>query len=339
MFETILVPLDGSARAEQAIPVAARIAQANDGMVILLRVLNQPQQYIWYPLGQEPAYSASYEERGQVLHYLRDLTFSEPLRVLATSIEVARGDPAEVILDMAQSYHASLIVMNSHGESGPIRWFFGSVSLKVASHGRVPVLVLRPEQDRVSTSLNGQLRPLRVLVPLDGSPCSEEALLPAAYMTRALSAPGRGTLQLTCVIPAHTRDQKLSSKLAETYLKDIEADLRSSEAGKDLEITTTIPMHLDVAEALVKLAEGRDELKDAPASDVIAIATHGRGGLARWVMGSITERVFDMTMLPLLVVRSHKTHPFRHETHSTNVPRQQAGSNGVVLPSRVESGG
>jgi nucleotide-binding universal stress UspA family protein len=243
------------------------------------------------------------------------------LKGIPTTIEVMEGDPAQAILEGARLHQTSLIVMCSHGERRLTCWLFGSVSLKVSRHSPIPVLVFRPASEgNVFSSKTGTVR---ILVPLDGSARAEQALEPAAQLAHALSPSGNGALHLICVIPYGCEDQEMLVKLAREYLTEIEEKLFTGDAWKSLAVTTSILLGSDVAESLVELAEsgkGMEEIEGVVGCDLIAMTTHGRSGMMRWIMGSVTERTLDTSRLPLLVVRvQEKKQPSvkRHKTPST----------------------
>jgi len=98
---------------------------------------------------------------------------------------------------------------------------------------------------------------------------------------------------------------------AHAYLDAVKHQLREvSLADLKLQITSSVVVDTDVADALMRIAEVSEDMEAIEgfkASDVIAIATHGRSGFKRWVMGSVTERTLGTTRLPLLIVRPQKT--------------------------------
>ena len=119
MFKTILVPLDGSTRAEQALPVAARIARNSGGSIVLLRVVTAPIDFAWSimesPMMMQEAID---EDIAKAKEYLNTITALAVLDGIAVKTEVLPGDAALTILPVARSSHADLIVMCSHGETG-----------------------------------------------------------------------------------------------------------------------------------------------------------------------------------------------------------------------------
>lgn len=312
MFQRILVPYDGSERARQAVPVAARLARASGGSVLLLRVTSPLAQGVWQV---DPSLLINQEvwqaERQRATAELEALAASEDLEgvTVTTSVVEQEGSTAEMILATARSWHADLIVLCSHGHTGLMRWILGSVAHKIALHSPVPVLLLRAQGQGLP--VQGE-RPIRILVGLDGSPLAETALAPAAALSAALSAPAPGELSLVRVLPlSPTYDDPRSEKAvmhqeteeAQTYLQEVEQTLTERT---QIQITPMLIRSLDIAETLLRVAasdEEEDVFEQSGPCDLIALATHGRSGLAHWVMGSVTERVLHAARLPLLIIR------------------------------------
>ncbi len=333
MFTKILVPLDGSKRAESALPVAAHIARASGGSIALMRVALIPSDYSRYmgagslmapytlDLEVPSAQDAIDREVEVAQSYLKMIAKSDVLADVATETKVFVGSVAQTILSTAQSLGADLIAMCSHGYSGLKRWMMGSVAQKVVRHSTVPVLVLR-EGAGIPTNLHpDSMRPVRILVALDGSAFTEIALAPAAQLSAALSAPIQGALHLIQVIhfPELEGDgqngtvsetRKLAVLAAQAYLNTAKERLHEGDLGKlNLKVTSSVMINMDIANTIIGMAELGEGMEVEPGfngCDVIAMATHGRGGVEHWVVGSVTERVLGATKLPLLIIRSRK---------------------------------
>jgi nucleotide-binding universal stress UspA family protein len=327
MFQHILVPLDGSMRAERAISVAARLAHASGGNITLLRVVTLPPEFAWQTMESailQETYEANWT---QATDYLKRLAASDELAKVATVTEVANGKPAQTILADAGSQlldvpPVDLIIMCSHGATGFKRWALGSVAQHVTHRSPVPVLVLH-ERGGAPTNLHPSgIRPVRILVALDGSSLAEATLIPAAYLSTALSAPAPGMLHLARVLPwpameddppneIVTRARELAVSEATAYLHTVQQRLQEGELAKlNLLATSSVAVRADVADTLIGMAENGDYLEETGefnGCDIIALATHGRSGLERWVVGSVTERVLGATKLPLLIVRPRKS--------------------------------
>ncbi len=331
MFQRILVPLDGSTRAEQALPLAAKVARASGGSVVLLRVIGpDPIAYNRYMSGVSIGglYGSAIEVRAaldqhaierareEVKRYLEATAASRELQGITVETKVLFGPVPLTILSAAPSLHADLLVLCSRGYTGFKRWTCGSVAQHITREAPVPVLILH-EDGGMPTRLSQEGFPARILVALDGSSMAEEALVPAAYLSAALSAPARGKLHLVQVLrlpirfeygqtDALARARQQGTAEASAYLRNVGQRLLHGDlAHLDLRVSSSVAVHMDVAEALMSLAEHGEAKREAErfdGSDIIALATHGRSGLQRWARGSVTERLLEATKLPLMIV-------------------------------------
>jgi nucleotide-binding universal stress UspA family protein len=301
MFQRLMVPLDGSSLAEQALPVAARLAKATGGSLLLVQVVSLP---IDYSGGLSPVPVMTQEivdsELQRATNYLATIVQQPQLAGIDVATDVLYGFPAQQLAQTAEAHECDLIVLCSHGRTGLSRWALGSVALSLIHQSTVPILVLHQPGDVPPMALG---HALSALVPLDGSALSEAALAPAEQLVSALSAPALGTLHLSQVV-SESNPAVLEEALqqARQYLATTVAHLQQTAQPLHLTFTTSVERESDVASALVKLAEK----EGAGGGGLIAISTHGRGGLQRWVMGSITERILTITKLPLLIVRPSK---------------------------------
>lgn len=335
MFRRIIVPLDGSNRAERAIPVATRIAHASKGSIILLRVVTVP-----FEIGSQVVPLSGFSSTtldndiNNATKYLAAIARRDELDGIGLKMKVLTGSAAQKIQDVVEDEQADLIVMCSHGDTGIKRFMLGSVAQKVARNSTIPVFVLRQDGTVPESSYPDHLRPLRAVmavVALDGSALAEAALMPAASLVMALAAPARGSLQLTRVVKLpikgrgvgeqnkHTYPDSIEMQTkeeaireAKTYLGNLVDHLRNGPL-KDADITLTwsIAIGHDVAESLIKAAETGEDVEGANVfggCDLMVLATHGRGGLERWMLGSVTEHILGATRLPMLIVRPKNQH-------------------------------
>jgi nucleotide-binding universal stress UspA family protein len=318
MFQRILVPLDGSTRAEQALPIAARLAHASSGTIVLLRVVNLTNQFASYVAFERITTQAVIDTQlEEAKNYLDNLTHSKDLINVHSETEVILGQPAINILSVVDARHIDLIVMCSHGYTGMTRWVLGSVAEKVAHHSPAPVLLLREGKPLFAGLHPNGEGTLRVLIPLDGSVRAKAAIAPAAQLVAALSAPGRGTLHLTQVI-VMLRGGEISQTergaILQQAKQNLNATVEEMRAGMiaapgiehRFSVTWSVTIDDDIAAGIVRMAENGEDAEGIGVfggSDIVAMATHGYSGLQRWAMGSITERVLHATSLPLLIVR------------------------------------
>ena len=339
MFRHIVIPLDGSPRAEAALPVAARLARASGGQLTLLRVVPPPIELDMHmmPLAKTTELSLD-EEIAGANDYIARLASSEGLKGINIRSEILTGPAAKTILLFAHLHQVDLIAMCSHGSTGLKRWVLGSVSEKVVRHSPIPVLVLHEDGPKLATAHEAPTHPLRLLVPLDGSAFAEAALTPAVRLCTGLAAPEHGALHLALVLRpvsvpeeehehvARIKDQAIAD--AKTYLQTITERLQQSEAASSgLTVTTSVLVDIDVAGALIRLAEHGEALEASETvngCDTIAIATHGGSSLAYWVMGSVTERILHGSKLPMLIVRP--------EEAISKASQSDAQTDAVALP-------
>lgn len=334
MFQRILVPLDGSLRAEQALPVAARMTNASGGTLILLQVVKTPQKVASY-VTLQPMTTRQFvnEELAKAKQYLQACVERGLVGVCSHLLLVRSGLPTDTILQVIDEQAIDLVVMGSHGYTGMAHWILGSIAENVSHAAPVPVLLLREEHPLATESQLQREDALRVLVPLDGSTQAEEAIVPAAQLVLALAAPESGALHLLFVM----RTPGLSSSIGRTgsvrqakeYLRATVRHVREGSLGGliatgRLTLTWSINTNAaDVADAIVDVAEHGQK---APGGDifgkcnVIAMATHAPGGLHRWVLGSVTESVLHRTKLPLLIMLPEQVLASHHRPHSKVSP-------------------
>lgn len=319
MFHHILVPLDGSPRAEEVLPVAARLARASGARLTLVTVVDVAHEAISYSMAGPYIPPSTFEQDLTFARtYLDQVSQRSDLVGVSLTKQVDLGNPAMMILSRAEALTAQpidLIVMSSHGYTGVKRWLLGSVAEKIARHAPVPVLLLREgEPLRTHARFDG-MSAIRALVPVDSSARSLDAIPPAAQLVAALSEPQHGHLQLTqiVIVPEHSSESTREEvqREARQNLETIGQSIREglvAHVGPDLHLTLSwvVSMESDIAEGIVRMAENGEWSANAGGAercDLIAMTTHGATGLHKWAVGSITERVLRATRLPLLIVR------------------------------------
>jgi nucleotide-binding universal stress UspA family protein len=302
MAGRILVPLDGSFLAEQALSCALTLARGLSAELVLLRV-------IWVPPDVREMLDASDARLGvaaakletEAEEYLRALAAQVRDAGLGTRHVVRRGPAAEGILDYAEEADIDQIVMATHGYSGIKRWTHGSVAERVLQAARVPLLLVRVGEQDLSRDWQQPMTCQRILVPLDGSPMAEQILptvtsvaqaldaelilfqVPIAYVTGWMT--GEWYLPVQGVLDT-------AEENSHGYLQAV-AD-RLEEGG--LRVTTSTAIGA-VADCIIEYAEANHV-------DLVAMCTHGRTGLARWALGSVADRVLRAGSTPILLVRA-----------------------------------
>lgn len=145
-IKRILVPLDGSSIAEQALEPALALAESVSAELIFLRVTSVPQITV-QPLPGWPGLDAVMEAAEQEANaYLQGMQAAMGDSPVSTSLRVTTGPAAEDIIDVADNQKVDLIVMCSHGRSGIERWVFGSVAEKVLRGANCVTLVIQSQE-------------------------------------------------------------------------------------------------------------------------------------------------------------------------------------------------
>jgi nucleotide-binding universal stress UspA family protein len=189
---------------------------------------------------------------------------------------VAPGPPASVILGTAEEEQAGLIAIATHGRSGLARFALGSVAEVVLHAANCPLLIVRGARPSLANLT-------RVLVPLDGTPLAEAGLPLAGELAQALGL---------AVILVRVATNSAEREAAAAYLGQVAARLR----GENLTVTTRVTEGV-AAEQILQVATAQDV-------SLIAMATHGRGGPARWVLGSVAESIVRNATITVLVARA-----------------------------------
>ena len=297
MYKRILVPLDGSRFSESVLPYARFFAKALKAPMSLLYVV-EPEALMPVVSGggrYDDLLTAETQYRGD---YLRNIatSFSD---VPAVDRRVDVGKPAEVITDRAAAEAETLIAMATHGRSGIKRWLLGSVAGKVLHATANPLLLVRTDE----ILKNGDTVVLRkVIVPLDGSKVAEAILPHAVEFSEKMNL--EIVLLRIYVSPKpdhvlqyqHTLDRlwEQMRNEAQTYLEETARQL----SGNGVRNVSTVLLDGDVAEEKII-----DVARNTPQS-LIAICTHGRTGVGRWVLGSIADRVVRHSERPVLIIRT-----------------------------------
>jgi len=275
MYERILVPLDGSQLAEIALPYAEELSGRLGSEVTLIYVsesIDDPHRHMHQFYMQKMAEST---KQGAET-YTRKL--GKELAIQVRSVNLA-GNPAGEIVEYADKEGIGLIVMSTHGQSGIGRWTIGSIANKVVRATKQPVVLIRAEGPRPDVPQKDMLR--KALLPLDGSRESEAAI---PYVAELASRLGISVVLLQVLAIG-------DKALAEDYLEKIGAQLKQKGV--------TVESQVRFGEAATEIIDLADEIR----ADVIAMSTHGRSGIGRWVLGSVAERVLYEGNTPLLLVR------------------------------------
>ncbi len=298
MFGRMLIPLDGSKTAEDVLRYARRLAADARVAVELLGVVEMAE------IAEDIASNQAAYAGALVREAVRNST--EYLEKLAQTFHngkvrcnVQQGRPEDIIIAAASADRATLIAMATHGRSGVTRWLLGSVTEKVLRGTVNPLLVVRAPGN---SKTDGEAALRSVIVPLDGSDVAETILSPVAALAKALD------LQVLLIrvyglpLPTYGGDDyyvpdylELKDQIrdeAEGYLNSRANLLRAQGVAE----VSTVVIEGSAADAIIDLARKTPD-------NLVALSPHGRSGLQRWVLGSVTEKVVRHCQDPVLIVR------------------------------------
>lgn len=295
MIRRILIPLDGSELAAQALPHGVLQARKFGAQVVLLRVVEpMPAPVAEWVATEDPS-----AVMAEVESYLADVRQSLVTEGLDVESHLRSGLPAETIVEFAGAENIDLITMSTHGRSGIGRWVYGSVADKVLRGAETPVFLVRVSHVDQPVAVSGYHS---ILVPLDGSELAELALPYAETWTRAFDA--EVVLLRVPTLPAYVSLGPDASLLVPALLSEAydEADAYLANVVRKLKAKGLI-VHKAAVEPSAIADTIVDFARDA-GIDCIVMSTHGRSGLGRWVYGSVADRVLRGAGVPVLLVRA-----------------------------------
>lgn len=311
-IKRVVVPVSGDEFAQRAIPYAIAVARVTGASLTLVHVGDPPLSEPLAALERVPAALArdttptAFSELAgqsppfghlwqQAAHQLAGIEW----------LNLPGGSVTQSLLSLAAPDGSDLVVLATRRHAGAEGDTLGTVASTLIRHGRAPVLIIPPG---VAVPDEGQSSFRRILVPLDGSALAEQALAPLMSVTRgrpdAAAGSGSGAgdgLHEIVLFSAVEAQQAL--KDADQYLRDLCERLESSAPG-----TLRFSMEARVGSVpgaiVATAAQGDEAMREHPTPfDLVALATHGRGGLRRWLLGSVAEYVVTHAAVPVLVVR------------------------------------
>jgi nucleotide-binding universal stress UspA family protein len=212
------------------------------------------------------------------------------------------GGAADAIDDHAKAIKADLIVITSHGRGAFARFWLGSVADKIIRHAPAPILVVRPVDDQ-APSLSERPAIQRIVIPLDGSPLAERIIEPAIKLGKVFGAEYSLVLILEAVeniealsemkakIPGGWMPEATETK-AQTFLEKVAHRMR----GHSVVVHAKVIPHGSAAAGILDYSKTHGH-------PVIALATHGRSGLKRMILGSVADKIIRGANMPVLIYR------------------------------------
>ena len=303
MYRQLLVPLDGSPLSEHALPIACHIARRAGATLRLVHV-HVPYDTIYVegmPVIDARLHSLGREHERAYLERIRDRL----AQGADVPIDCVHLDGAEPVASTLARYVAEsgsdLVVMTTHGRGGLARFWLGSVADALVRLSPVPILLLRPAADILDSDRSPEFD--QILIPLDGSAMAEQILTPALALGRLMQA---SYILLRVVEPILLHqpgpfvapvglDADQTAQLqaaAHTYLDTVARRLQAA----DVQVHTRVLVAPQPARAILDTALQHQKA-------CIAMATHGKVGLTRLLLGSVADKVMRGAEVPVLLYR------------------------------------
>jgi len=299
MYSKILVPLDGSRLSEGILPYARCLAKAFKIPIDLLLVIDpETISAASGPGTDRYLYAAEADMKKNRSEYL-DETVRSLLPSLTVNCSVETGYPAEAIVDKASAHPDTLVAMATHGRSGVQRWFIGSVADKVLHICTNPLLLVRTAGKEPA---NEQAGLKTVIVPLDGSPLAELALPHVTAMAKEIDLEVVLVRAYSLVSHMYMAEGMAPDfdQLTESIRDEVKSYLEEKIRQLKVEGLEKVSYQLLEGDPAAKIIDIARETPD----NLVAISTHGRSGIGRWVLGGVTDRVVRHSSDPVLVIRA-----------------------------------
>lgn len=301
MFQRILVPLDGSPLAERALAPATALAERLDAGLLLVRTI---LVHVFSGANSGPAQLEALQEAD---HYLA--TVARPIkdRGIAVRTAIPYDSPAVGIADQAEFRNADLIVMSTHARKWPDTLLHPSVTMRVLAHATAPLLALKGTEEDAAAGAPQLPRFMAdptapIVVPLDGSLLSESALPLAEGLAKTFGNPlllVRATEQPR-VASVSLDSPAITARIQEWAIAETLSYLRRKRyevAHRGARVTTE--------SSVGSPAWFIEECVQAHNAGLVVMASHGRNGLGRFLLGSVAQSVLRASAVPVLLVRLH----------------------------------
>ncbi|WP_117594232.1 universal stress protein [Haloprofundus halophilus] len=291
MYDTILVPTDGSEAAARAVDHALLLAEATDASVHVLYVVNAEPDEVAVSTDERDAENVQDSLRRFGERTLDDADERAASTAVPVETSIRTGVPHEEILADADERDVDAVVMGTHGRSGLQRYLLGSVAERVVRLADCPVMTVHGDDDASPYE--------RILVPTDGSDCAAVATEHAVAIARAFDAELHA---LSAVNLVEAGGLFNAGGVDSGFVERLE---EQAQTGADAVVERARDADVD-GEATVVHGVPHEEIGEYVSSnnvDLVVMGTHGRSGVRRYLLGSVTERVLRTVSAPVLAVR------------------------------------
>lgn len=302
MFNTILVPLDGSQLAECVLPHIVAIARSFDAEITLLRILEKNQASAPAQLFDLLNWQINKTKAALYLEKTKARFQESGLRARTIVLE---GLVAEGITEYAQNQGMKLIVLSSHGYNGLTQWGISSITQKIILSAPTSLLIVRAHQHDIQA---GELSETpvyqRILVPLDGSQRAENVLPIITQLARF----HKSQMHLVQVVQTPEMARQMPPAPEDIDLSNRVVTRNREEAGHYLEQVKSrsylegiaVQTHLITSD---NAAVALHQLGEQEHIDLVTLSAHGYSGNHQWPYGSMVNNFIMYGKVSLLIVQ------------------------------------
>ncbi len=299
-MKKILWATDGSKEAERALNYAEYMATKAEASILGVHVIPLPVQLLYENLEDSKEHLNS--RRAVIENAVADRfeEVTEKLKKSGIKFEgvILKGKPSDKIREFAKKKKADLIVLGKHGHGFIESMLAGSETIKILKGSHIPVLAIKDESKKRSTRFRN------ILVPIDLTECSDTAVSYALSLAQITDA----KIRVIYVLRLDMYAQDLPVSALQMVIDEAKKDLiqrvaktkkayeRKKNSSKDIKVATEVIHGMSEAVTISNYARKNN-------IDLIAIHTHGRSGITKFLLGSVTERVLSSSKCSVLAMK------------------------------------
>lgn len=297
-MKRIIWATDGSKEADRALDYAKYLADKSEAEIIGVHVIPLPVQLLYDNLEDSKGHL---KNRGLDLEHRVANRFDEvsaSLKKSGISFEgvVLKGKPSEKIREIAKRRKADLIVLGKHGHGILESMLTGSETIKVLKSSHIPVLAVKDDNYKTKPHFKN------ILVPIDLSECSDSAISYALNIAKVT----KGAIKVVHVLKLDMYAQDLPAGALEQVIKQTKKALNNRvskiESAFNKKNSSSVKLKYEVIHGISE-AVSISNYAENNKIDLIVLHTHGRTGITRFLLGSVTERVISHSKRPVIAIR------------------------------------
>jgi nucleotide-binding universal stress UspA family protein len=299
-MKRILWATDGSKEAERALDYAGYLAAKSGAEIIGVHVIPLPVQMLYENLKESKEHLDNSREilENAVADRFEEVSKKFNKSGIKFDGVILKGKPSDKIREFAKKKKADLIALGKHGHGFFESMLAGSETIKILKGSHIPVLAIKDESKKRSAQLKN------ILVPIDLTECSDTAVSYALLLAQITGA----SIRVIYVLRLDMYAQDLPASALQMVIDEAKKDLvqrvaktkkayeRKKNSSKDIKLTTEVIHGMSEAVTITNYAQKHN-------IDLIAIHTHGRSGITKFLLGSVTERVISSSKCSVLAMR------------------------------------